>query len=126
MLTRALAGLADGAELRIHSTVRFGTLASFYLLDDRQYRAPQACTRDGKAGSSTVDPAQCADWADPKRTLLGAAQERWLDDAFAHGSAGWNVLGQQTLFGQRVTSGPGRRSSSGTTAGTATRPLAPG
>ncbi len=101
VLTRALGGLAEGAELRIHSTARFGTLASIYLLDDRQYRAPQACTRDARAGSSTMDPAQCADWADPARTLLGAAQERWLDDAFAHGSAGWNVLGQQTLFGQR-------------------------
>ena len=101
VLTRALAGLSDGAELRIHSTVRFGTLASFYLIDDRQYRAPQACTRDGKLGSGTVDPAQCADWTDPRRTLLGPEQERWLDDAFAHGSEGWNILGQQTLFGAR-------------------------
>jgi alkaline phosphatase D len=100
-LTRALAGLAQGAELRIHSTVRFGALASFYLLDDRQYRTPHVCTRDGRAGSSTIDPAQCPDWTDPRRSLLGASQERWLDDAFAHGSAGWNVLGQQTLFGQR-------------------------
>jgi len=109
VLTRALDGLAKGAELRIHSTVRFGALASFYLLDDRQYRAPQACTRDGRSGSSTIDPAQCAEWADPERTLLGPAQERWLDDAFAHGSAGWNIVGQQTLFGQReFRSGPVR------------------
>ena len=38
VLTRAFAGLASGAEMRIHSSVRFGTLASFYLVDDRQYR----------------------------------------------------------------------------------------
>jgi alkaline phosphatase D len=38
---------------------------------------------------------------DPNRTLLGAAQERWLDDAFAHAGKGWNILGLQTLFGQR-------------------------
>jgi alkaline phosphatase D len=101
VLTRALPGLSDGAEMRIFSTVRFGTLASFYLLDDRQYRTPQVCNRDGKSGSSNVDPAQCAEWLDPKRTLLGAVQERWLDDAFAHGSTAWNVLGQQTLFGAR-------------------------
>jgi alkaline phosphatase D len=100
-LTRALAGLSGGAELRIHSTVRFGTLASFYLLDDRQYRAPQVCTKARKPGAGNVDPAQCADWTDPKRTLLGVAQERWLDDAFAHGGGGWNIVGQQTLFGQR-------------------------
>ncbi len=101
VLTRAFAGLASGAEMRIHSSVRFGTLASFHLVDDRQYRDSQACTRDGRTGSSTIDPASCAEWQDPKRTLLGAAQEAWLDDAFAHGSKGWNVLGLQTLFGQR-------------------------
>lgn len=109
VLTRALAGLGTGAEMRIYSTVRFGTLASFHLLDDRQYRDPQACTRDGTHGSSTVDPATCSDWNDPRRTLLGAAQERWLDDAFAQGSKGWNVLGLQTLFGARdFRSGPGQ------------------
>jgi alkaline phosphatase D len=101
VLTRALAGLRTGADMRIHSSVRFGALASFHLVDDRQYRDPQACTRDGKAGSSTVNPATCAEWQDPKRSLLGADQELWLDDAFAHGSEGWNVLGLQTLFGQR-------------------------
>jgi alkaline phosphatase D len=101
VLTRAFAGLGSGAEMRIYSSVRFGTLASFYLLDDRQYRDPQACTRLGKAGSSTVNPATCTDLWDEERTLLGTPQERWLDDAFAHGSKGWNILGQQTLFGQR-------------------------
>jgi alkaline phosphatase D len=60
-----------------------------------------------QGGSSNVDPAQCTVWNDPKRTLLGAAQERWLDDAFARGSGSWNVVGQQTLFGQRdFRSGP--------------------
>jgi len=107
VLTRAFAGLASGAEMRIHGSVPFGTLASFHLVDDRQYRDPQACTRDGRAGSGTVDPASCVEWQDPKRTLLGAAQEAWLDDAFARGSKGWNVLGLQTLFGQRdFRSGP--------------------
>jgi alkaline phosphatase D len=110
VLTRAMAGLGSGAEMRLYSTVRFGTLASFHLLDDRQYRDPQACTRDGKHGSSTVDPGACAEWEDPRRTLLGMAQERWLDDTFAQGSKGWNVLGLQTLFGARS-----RRSGAGET-----------
>jgi alkaline phosphatase D len=87
----------------------FGTLASFQLVDDRQYRDPQGCTPDGKHGSSDVDPATCSDWSDPRRTLLGPAQERWLDGAFAQGSKGWNVLGLQTLFGARdFRSGPGQ------------------
>ncbi len=109
VLTRAMAGLGSGAEMRIYSTVRFGTLASLHLVDDRQYRDPQVCNRDGKPGSSTVDPTRCDDWSDPRRTLLGAVQERWLDEAFAQGSKGWNVLGLQTVFGARdFRSGPGQ------------------
>jgi len=109
VLARALAGLGSDAEMRIYSTVRFGTLATFHLIDDRQYRDPQVCTRGGKPGSSRVDPATCAKWEDPGRTLLGAPQERWLDDAFAHASKGWNVIGMQTLFGARdFKSGPGQ------------------
>ena len=48
-----------------------------------------------------MNPARCAEWQDPKRSLLGADQERRLDDAFAHGSRGWNVVGLQSLFGAR-------------------------
>ena len=110
VLTRKLAGLgamAGGAEMRIYGQVPFGRLANVYLLDDRQYRDPQVCNKDGRTGSSMVDPAKCADWNDPRRTLLGGAQEQWLNQRFADAGAGarggatWNVLGQQTLFGRR-------------------------
>ncbi len=102
-LARGVAGLAGGADLRVHGNVRFGQLATLFLLDTRQHRDALVCTRDGKAGSSRVDPATCAAWADPARSLLGAAQERWLDEALARqGSApGWTLLGQATLFGAR-------------------------
>lgn len=107
-LTQALAGLAAGAEMRLYSQHRFGGLANIMLLDDRQYRDPQVCTRDGKAGSSHVNPALCPAWDDPARSLLGAAQERWLDGVLAQGGAGWNIVGQQTLFGRRdARPGPG-------------------
>jgi alkaline phosphatase D len=101
VLTQGLGGLARGAEMRIYGRVPFGKLATLYLLDDRQYRDPQACTPGDKPGSARLDPAQCAIWNDPQRTLLGAAQEQWLDRALAQGSSGWNVIGQQTLFGAR-------------------------
>ncbi len=110
VLTRAMAGLAQGAEMRLYGSVAHGDLATLYLLDDRQYRDPQACTKDGAPGSSTVDPATCSLWNDPRRTLLGAAQERWLADALARGSHGWNLIAQQTLFGLRdLKPGPGQR-----------------
>ena len=101
VLTQALQGLAQGAEMRIYGRVPFGNLAMLHLLDDRQYRDPQACTKGGDFGSSTVNPAQCANWNDPARTLLGAAQERWLEQSLASTHAEWNLLGQQTVFGQR-------------------------
>jgi alkaline phosphatase D len=101
VLTQGLAGLARGAEMRIYSQVPFGTLATLYLLDDRQYRDIQACTPGEKPGAGRVAPAHCAIWKDPQRTLLGAAQEQWLEQALAHGSPHWNVIGQQTLFGAR-------------------------
>ncbi|HWP12653.1 MAG TPA: alkaline phosphatase D family protein [Ramlibacter sp.] len=108
VLTRAVAGLAAGAEMRIYSQQRLGRLATLYLLDARQYRDPQVCTPDGRSGSALVDPAGCAGWKDPRRSLLGAAQEQWLDTALAAGTAGWTVIGQQTLFGQRdARPGPG-------------------
>jgi alkaline phosphatase D len=100
-LTQAMAGLTAGAEFRLYSQQRFGRLAQLVLLDNRQYRDPQVCARAVGGGSGLVNPAECAAWGDPGRTLLGVAQERWLDRALAESGAGWTVLGQQTVFGQR-------------------------
>lgn len=104
VLTRAVAGLASGAEMRIYSRAQYGQLASLTMLDARQYKSPQVCTRDGRRGSSIVDPANCAEWNDPARTMLGTDQERWLDAAWGSTrgkSAAWNIVGQQSLIGQR-------------------------
>ncbi len=46
-LARAMAG----SEMRIHDRVVLGDLAAIHLLDDRQYRAPQACPLPGRGGS---------------------------------------------------------------------------
>ena len=103
-LTKSMAGLASGAEMRIFQRIDVGQLASFYMLDPRQYRDRQACSKDGKLGASMVNPAKCTDWLDPKRTMLGAQQESWLSVELAsakqRGST-WNVLAQSTLFGLR-------------------------
>jgi alkaline phosphatase D len=101
VLARGMAGLARGAEMRIYSQVRFGNLANLMLLDARQYKDPQACPKDGKPGSSYLDPATCPEWDDPKRTMLGAQQEAWLSSALSGGGASWNVIGQQSVFGAR-------------------------
>ena len=112
VLTRALAGLASGAEMRIYGQARFGQLATLRLLDARQYRHAQACNRDGALGSRQLDPTSCAAWLDPARSLLGVEQERWLDASLGRsaGEGGWNLLGQSTLFGPRdLQPGAGQR-----------------
>ena len=86
----------DGA-MRIHGHLDWGRLARIQLLDDRQYRDPQACPRPGRGGSNTVQLADCAALADPRRTLLGAAQERWLAENWSLDRP-WNLLAQQTLM----------------------------
>ena len=104
VLTRAVAGMASGAEMRIYSRVQYGQLATLSMLDARQYKSPQVCTKDGKRGSSMVNPANCPAWNDPARSMLGIEQERWLDAAWGSiegQSVAWNILGQQSLIGQR-------------------------
>lgn len=90
--------------MRIYNRSQFGQLASFTMLDARQYKSPQVCTRDGKRGSSAVNPSTCAAWNDPARTMLGADQEHWLDTAWASTRGkpvAWNIVDQQSLIGQR-------------------------
>lgn len=86
-----------GPDLRIVGRLDWGRLARIHLLDDRQYRDPQACPRPGRAGSNTVRAADCAALADPKRSLLGAQQERWLTEGWDL-QRPWNLVAQQTLM----------------------------
>ncbi len=105
---QALRGGATGAELRLFTRYRFGRLADLLLLDARQYRDLQPCPPQPPRPAGVVDPAACPAWDDPARTLLGAAQEQWLDQAFAQPGGAWTVVGQQTLFGRRdLKPGPG-------------------
>ena len=89
-----------GPDMRIHTGLEWGSLASFHVLDGRQYRSHQACPgATGRAGD--VDPDRCAELRDPSRTLLGKQQEAWLDGRFANSRTAWNIVAQQLLMGQR-------------------------
>ena len=89
-----------GREMRIYTRATYGALADLHVLDDRQYRSHQACPREGRGGSNVVLPQACPELRDPSRTLLGAAQERWLADGLAASRARWNVIAQQTIMAQ--------------------------
>ena len=97
------AALADG-NTRIHRRFALGALADLHLLDDRQYRAPQACAPRDRGYAPDIDPA-CAERTDPARSLLGAAQESWLHGGLAASSARWNLIAQQTLIAPFQTRG---------------------
>lgn len=96
-----------GADMRIYGQVDWGRLARVLLLDDRQYRSPQACPKPGRGGSTTVDLADCAELKDPRRTLLGRAQEEWLAQAWDT-QRPWNLLAQQTLMARFSWADPAR------------------
>jgi len=83
------------ASLRMFQRYDWGRLARFYLLDDRQYRAPHACHLSG-----SVRRRDCAELMDPGRTMLGGEQEAWLAAALGSSRARWNLIGQQTLMAQ--------------------------
>ncbi len=85
----------DTDEFRIYRGFRWGSLLDLALLDGRQYRTDQAC------GDVTlnVEPA-CPETFDEDRTMLGSEQEAWLLDTLGGDSpAVWNVIGNQTVFG---------------------------
>lgn len=100
------ASLARGVDaLQVYRSLSWGRLARIHLLDTRQFRDWQACRKDGSSGAGGVRPGDCAAWSDPRRTLLGAAQEHWLGARLAGHSAEdaprWSVIAQQTLFAPR-------------------------
>jgi len=79
------------SDLNITRTFDWGSLARIFLLDGRQYRSDHACG-DGNR------EVPCGDWADPKRTMLGAEQERWLYNGLASSRTRWQVLANQVMM----------------------------
>lgn len=79
------------SDLSIVRSLDWGGVAKFWILDSRQYRSDQSCN---DAWNSKMP---CGDWADTTRTMLGPAQERWLDRGLAASRARWQVLANQTM-----------------------------
>ena len=79
-----------GPSLQLYREFSYGTLASFCILDTRQFRTDQPC------GDGSKPP--CPGVADPSATMLGAVQERWLFDALDRSRARWHVIPQQVMM----------------------------
>ena len=82
--------IPSGPDIQLFRPFTYGQLASFFVLDTRQYRTNQPCGDGSKA--------PCPGVADPEGTLLGGAQEKWLFDGLARSKARWNVLPQQVMM----------------------------
>lgn len=95
-----------GADMRIHGQTGYGDLASVMLLDGRQYRTIQPCPTP-TTRRAHVALQSCADLTDPSRTMLGAAQERWLYDRFRQTRARWTIVAQDLIVADLVQKGPG-------------------
>ena len=106
------------ADMRITGRLDWGRLARIHLVDDRQYRDPQACPKPGRGGSNTVALKDCPALLDPQRTLLGSAQERWLADGWDT-TRPWNLLAQQTLMARFSWTDPGASASTASAASAA-------
>jgi alkaline phosphatase D len=81
---------------QLYRTFRFGGLLDLVMLDTRSLR-------DRQAGADELEAI-----ADPRRTILGAAQEAWCADqlrASRREGTRWRVLGQQVLFARLTPRG---------------------
>lgn len=80
----------NGPDLPLFRRVEYGNLATFSVLDTRQYRSDQVHGDDPHV--------QDAQTADPTRTITGAEQEKWILDGLGASSTTWNVLAHQTVI----------------------------
>ncbi|WP_030443026.1 alkaline phosphatase D family protein [Actinoplanes subtropicus] len=85
----------SGTSMRLYRRLEWGRLATFHMLDTRQFRDPQAC-----GGHYRV----CPDADRPGRSMTGKAQEDWLLDGLAQHRATWDIIGQQVFFAGQLDS----------------------
>ena len=83
--------LPTGPDMLLYRSAAWGRLAEFFVLDTRQYRTDQP----NNDGAKELNEAAL----DPKNTLLGTTQRKWLDAGLIASTGLWNVLAQQVMVG---------------------------
>jgi alkaline phosphatase D len=91
MMPLRAASVPQGPDMKLYRTISFGRLATFQVLDTRQYRTDQP---NGDKQSDLNDDA-----LNPKNSLLGGKQAGWLKSRLLQSTARWNVLAQQVMMG---------------------------
>jgi alkaline phosphatase D len=90
-----------GPELKLYRSLSYGDLATFYVLDTRQYRSPEVALC---AEKDMTPSGYCPASLDPKRTILGADQRAWLLNGLSASRTRWNVIAQSVRFAQQDSS----------------------
>jgi alkaline phosphatase D len=86
-------------DMQLYRRVGWGRIATFHMLDTRQYRDDQPCGNQ----------PDCAARTDPAHSMPGSVQEQWIAEGFRSSQARWDILGQQVFFSQLdLTPGAGR------------------
>jgi len=89
-----------GPVAKLFRRFHFGRLATFSVLDTRQFRTNQPCG----GALDQVPPAgddltfACGQERNPDATMTGAPQEAWLLGGLAASAARWNVVAQQVMM----------------------------
>jgi alkaline phosphatase D len=87
-----------GPDMTLFDRVDYGDLATFLVLDGRQYRSPLACDTPPRGGGKPLVDGECPERLDPRRSYLGKGQEAWLYRKFQRAPARWNFLAQEQLM----------------------------
>jgi alkaline phosphatase D len=91
----------DGPNMRVYDRFAFGDLIEFSVLDGRQYRSHQACYAPPNNGGGHAETnLSCPERLDPRRSMLGMAQEHWLFDGLSRSHAQWNIIAQDVLMAE--------------------------
>jgi len=91
----------QGPDLKLYRSLSYGGLATFFVLDTRQYRSPEVALC---AETDQTPSGYCPASVDPNRTMLGADQRSWLLQGLAQSGSPWNFVAQSVRFAQQDSS----------------------
>jgi alkaline phosphatase D len=93
---------------QLYRSLPFGRLLNVAMLDERQYRDPQACRFDDHLpNTKSVSLSECPQ-LESNRTILGSVQEAWINGVLSRSPARWNVLAQGVMFAHLETRRAGK------------------
>ncbi|MGP4843951.1 alkaline phosphatase D family protein [Marinobacter sp. 1Y8] len=93
--------VTEGNESIIYRSFDYGNLVSLHMMDTRIIGRDEQLSYVNYLTGSGIDSARfTADLTDANRTMLGAEQLGWVQNAMGGSRATWQVLGQQVLMGR--------------------------